>query len=139
MNEAENSRKPKPKPMDRRKLSYIAGRGILRPDLTTISLDHAWGVYHCADRASGLPQGEERGGADMNAHSAKKDIAAIGMGDVSMSDGLSSLSANRGDPLPKHSEDGRRGDRTSGPGISGKTSLGKTPECEAGRQRDSVV
>jgi hypothetical protein len=37
---------PKPKPVDKRKLSYMQTLRILRPDLTDEQLEQAWGVYH---------------------------------------------------------------------------------------------
>jgi hypothetical protein len=37
---------PKPKPIDKRKLSYMQTLRILRPDLTDDQLKHAWGIYH---------------------------------------------------------------------------------------------
>jgi hypothetical protein len=37
---------PKPKPVDKRKLSYMQTLRILRPDLTDEQLEEAWGVYH---------------------------------------------------------------------------------------------
>jgi hypothetical protein len=43
VNEAEQ---PKPKPIDRRKLSYMQTLRILRPDLTDHQLERAWGIYH---------------------------------------------------------------------------------------------
>jgi hypothetical protein len=36
---------PKPKPVDKRKLSYMQTLRILRPDLTDEQLEQAWGVY----------------------------------------------------------------------------------------------
>lgn len=38
--------RPKAKPVDKRKLSYMQTLRILRPDLTDEQLEHAWGVYH---------------------------------------------------------------------------------------------
>src|SRR5882757_8040808 len=35
-----------PKPVDKRKLSYMQTLRILRPDLTDEQLEQAWGVYH---------------------------------------------------------------------------------------------
>jgi hypothetical protein len=35
-----------PKPVDKRKLSYMQTLRILRPDLTEEQLDQAWNVYH---------------------------------------------------------------------------------------------
>ena len=37
---------PKPKPIDKRKLSYMQALRILRPDLTDDQVEHAWGIYH---------------------------------------------------------------------------------------------
>jgi len=37
---------PKPKPVDKRKLSYMQTLHIFRPDLTDEQLEQAWGVYH---------------------------------------------------------------------------------------------
>jgi hypothetical protein len=36
----------RPKPVDKRKLSYMQTLRILRPDLTDEQLEQAWGVYH---------------------------------------------------------------------------------------------
>ena len=36
----------KPKPIDKRKLSYMHTLRVLRPDLTEPQLEQAWGVYH---------------------------------------------------------------------------------------------
>ena len=43
---AVEAEQPKPKPIDKRKLSYMQTLRILRPDLTDEQLEHAWGVYH---------------------------------------------------------------------------------------------
>jgi hypothetical protein len=43
---AVEARQPKPKPIDKRKLSYMQTLRILRPDLTDDQLEHAWGIYH---------------------------------------------------------------------------------------------
>jgi hypothetical protein len=44
-NKAEAAVEAEPKPVDKRKLSYIQTLRILRPDLTEPQLEQAWGVY----------------------------------------------------------------------------------------------
>ena len=37
--------RPRPKPVDKRKLSFMQTLRTLRPDLTDVQLEQAWGVY----------------------------------------------------------------------------------------------